>query len=68
MLKISFISDEYNCYFVVGVWFSLVHPFANIVEWISISYVVDENDTDWTSIIRSRDGFESLLSCLHKEW
>lgn len=66
MLKIGLIPDENNCYFIVGVWFGLIHPFAHIIKWISICDVIDKDDTDRASIIGTSDGLKSLLPCLHK--
>ena len=63
-IEIGFIADEHEGYFVVGVAFGLVQPFANVVECLSAGDIVHQDDTDGSSIVGPGDGFECFLPCL----
>lgn len=63
-IEIGFIADEREGYFVVGVAFGLIQPFANVIECLSAGDIVHQDDTDGSSIVRPGDRFECLLSCL----
>lgn len=63
-VKISLVSDEYHCYFVVRVAFCFVQPFPDIVEAFSIGDIIDEDHPDGASVVWPRDRFKGLLTSL----
>lgn len=67
-VKISLVSDEYHCYFVVRVAFCFVQPFPDIVEAFSIGDIIDEDHPDGASVVWPRDRFKGLLTSLCYHW
>jgi len=64
ILKIILISHEDDCQLLICVIFGFFEPLTEVVEGLAIGYIVHENSADGAAIIRSRDGFEDLLSRL----
>jgi len=65
IFQITLVSYKHHYDLIVGVAFSLVQPFLDVVVGLSACDVIDENHSDWTSIVGSGDGFEGLLPCLN---
>lgn len=43
---------------------SLLQPFGDVKETVSVADVVDYDGSDGVAIVAPRDGFEALLACL----
>ena len=61
-LKIGFVTNKKLDNVFVSVLVDFGKPVLNILERLSVSDIVDEDDTMGTLVIRSSDGFKSLLS------
>jgi len=65
-IKISLICYKHHWYFIIRVTSSFFYPFTNVVKRLSIGNIIDQNNSNRSSVIRSCNGFESFLSCLNK--
>lgn len=61
-LKIGFVTNKKFDDVFVSVLVNFGKPVFNILERLSVGDIVDENDTMGALVIRSGDGFKSLLS------
>jgi hypothetical protein len=61
-LKIGFVTNKKLDNVFVSILVNFGKPVLNILERLSVSDIVDEDDTMGTLVIRSSDGFKSLLS------
>ena len=68
IIKIRFIADQHDSYFVIGVVFCLVHPFVDVLEWLSVCDVVHQNYPNRSSIVWTGYRFESFLASLNMKY
>ena len=66
-LEVLLVADEEGGDFIVGVGLGLVEPLADVVKGLAVGDVVDEDDTDGSSVVGPGDGLEGFLSGLDDE-
>ena len=62
VLEISLVSDQDSSDVVLSVLLDLTHPGVHGVEGVTVSDVVDNNDTVGTLVVAGCDGLEALLA------
>jgi hypothetical protein len=65
-LEVGFVAHQESGDFIVCVGTSLVKPLGNVVKGLAVGDIVDEDDSDGSTVVGTSDRLESLLSGLNR--